>query len=37
MPCAIFIICLYLAKLNPVPRIGDRRLVCERWNDDVEI
>ena len=36
-PRIIFINCLYLAKLNPVLRIGDIAQLVERWNDDLEI
>ena len=35
--CIIFINCLYLAKLNPVLRIGDNGQLVERWNDALEI
>ena len=36
-PRLIFINCLYLAKLNPVPRIGVIAQMVERRNDDLEI
>ena len=36
-PRLIFIHCLYLAKLNPVLRIGAIAHMVERWNDDLEI
>ena len=36
-PRLIFIYCLYLAKLNPVLRIGAIAHMVERRNDDLEI
>ena len=33
----IFIHCLYLAKLNPVLRIGDIAQKVEHWNDYLDI
>ena len=36
-PRLIFIQCLYLAKLNPVLRIGAIAQMVERRNDDLEI
>ena len=36
-PRLIFIHCLYLAKLNPVPRIGAIAQIVERRNNDLEI
>ena len=36
-PRLIFINCLYLAKLNPVLRIGAIAQMVERRNDDLEI
>ena len=36
-PRLIFIHCLYLAKLNPVLRIGAIAQMVERRNDDLEI
>ena len=36
-PRLIFIHCLYLAKLNPVLRIGALAQMVERRNDDLEI
>ena len=36
-PRLIFIHCLYLAKLNPVLRIGAIVQMVERRNDDLEI
>ena len=36
-PRVIFIHCLYLAKLNPVLRIGYIALMVECRNDDLEI
>ena len=35
-PHALFIHCLYLAKLNPVLRIGNIGQLVERLNDDRE-
>ena len=35
-PRLIFIHCLYLAKLNPVLRIGTIAHMVERRNDDLE-
>ena len=36
-PCVMFIYCLYLAKLNPVLRIGAIAQMVERRNDVLEI
>ena len=33
----IFIHCLYLAKLNPILRIGDKDQLVKRWDNNQEI